>query len=644
MEPIVLSAVPQERFNKICYICEEQKRDTKATAGACMQCNRNGCKQYFHVTCAQAQGLLCEVTGSYENVKYCGYCSHHYKKLKNHSNVKTIPAFKPIQNDNSTPESSPEKNPPSITNEDSKSGNVPVIKEVKSPPVDQSVSSTSDALPPTLIPNCDVDIGGSNPGQVSRSYSEVSDISSALSPLETEEAKNSGSDHNQEPSSSMTAPDAPVLHTASDVASNPVPTAPTPEIDVGDSAMEFSKVEVQQNQSQSSQLPAEGRSTSTGPRKKSTEPSKKGNASKKNVRNAISSTVTNRFSAGKESKKSSGKRRRDSAISNSKVENTGTAAQSTNLPGHHDYCGSIFGGSPYFQSLSAPGHVSLSSFSAQDNSSLSNGAPVLLHPPKHFPSHLTGSPRQNQDHSQEFPLTMEHLLEQQWEQGAQFLMEQGQHFDIASLLSCLHRLKGENHDLEEQVRGLTSRRDHLIAVNARLSLPLSLYDGSTSTSKSSSVGSLEDISSPDDVQAPSLEPTVVPSVQIPQNTSLIVEDILSPAENESPSLSSDRLKFCGDGLGTASNYTFSEQVCRSQPLLYSVVNPPPPTLSAVPSSMKASVPPYLSSLSESSSCSLPSSHLGTHLSNNSDSSYHANPTVNSATFKDVFQDIRKGGT
>ena len=64
----------------------------------------------------------------------------------------------------------------------------------------------------------------------------------------------------------------------------------------------------------------------------------------------------------------------------------------------------------------------------------------------------------------------------------------------------------------------TNRRDHLQAVNARLSLPLSLYDppaststtSSTSTStsgssmshisKTSSVGSLEDISSPDDVQ------------------------------------------------------------------------------------------------------------------------------------------------
>ena len=31
---------------------------------------------------AQAQGLLCEEQGNFvDNVKYCGYCAYHYKKL-----------------------------------------------------------------------------------------------------------------------------------------------------------------------------------------------------------------------------------------------------------------------------------------------------------------------------------------------------------------------------------------------------------------------------------------------------------------------------------------------------------------------------------------------------------------------------------
>ena len=44
---------------------------------------------------------------------------------------------------------------------------------------------------------------------------------------------------------------------------------------------------------------------------------------------------------------------------------------------------------------------------------------------------------------------------------------------VASLLSCLHQLKQENVRLEEHVRNLNKRRDHLLAVNARLQVHLS---------------------------------------------------------------------------------------------------------------------------------------------------------------------------
>lgn len=90
------------------------------------------------------------------------------------------------------------------------------------------------------------------------------------------------------------------------------------------------------------------------------------------------------------------------------------------------------------------------------------------------------------------PQTLDQLLERQWEQGSQFLMEQAQHFDskyctkslppsnlmnfllisVASLLSCLHQLRAENMRLEEHVASLLQRRDHLLAVNARLAIPL----------------------------------------------------------------------------------------------------------------------------------------------------------------------------
>ncbi|XP_050309495.1 protein AF-10 isoform X2 [Anthonomus grandis grandis] len=109
MEPIQLHLIPPERFNKVCYICEEKGKPASATVGACMQCNKLGCKQQFHVTCAQSLGLLCEEAGNYlDNVKYCGYCQHHYSKLKKGGNVKTIPPYKPVA-DNPNSDSNSEK-------------------------------------------------------------------------------------------------------------------------------------------------------------------------------------------------------------------------------------------------------------------------------------------------------------------------------------------------------------------------------------------------------------------------------------------------------------------------------------------------------------------------------------------------------
>ncbi len=70
------------------------------------------------------------------------------------------------------------------------------------------------------------------------------------------------------------------------------------------------------------------------------------------------------------------------------------------------------------------------------------------------------------------PQTLEELLERQWEQGSQFLMEQAQHLDIAQLLSCLNQLKQDNKALEDHVASLCQRKEQLTAINARLSIPL----------------------------------------------------------------------------------------------------------------------------------------------------------------------------
>ena len=63
-------------------MCAQKGRENKSTTGATMQCNKPGCKQNFHATCAQRSGLLCEEAGNdQDSVKYCGYCDDHYQLL-----------------------------------------------------------------------------------------------------------------------------------------------------------------------------------------------------------------------------------------------------------------------------------------------------------------------------------------------------------------------------------------------------------------------------------------------------------------------------------------------------------------------------------------------------------------------------------
>ena len=68
-----------ERFLKTCAICEDHGKESRASVGACMQCSKSNCKTYFHVTCAQSEGLLCEEQNARDVVTYCGYCPQHYR-------------------------------------------------------------------------------------------------------------------------------------------------------------------------------------------------------------------------------------------------------------------------------------------------------------------------------------------------------------------------------------------------------------------------------------------------------------------------------------------------------------------------------------------------------------------------------------
>ena len=81
MQPIILSKIPSTRFGQECSICVQNGRSKMiATSGACCECTVKNCSQVFHVTCAQANGLLCEDVRK-NNCQYPIYCEQHRPKL-----------------------------------------------------------------------------------------------------------------------------------------------------------------------------------------------------------------------------------------------------------------------------------------------------------------------------------------------------------------------------------------------------------------------------------------------------------------------------------------------------------------------------------------------------------------------------------
>ncbi|KOX73395.1 Protein AF-10 [Melipona quadrifasciata] len=683
MEPIILQLIPSERFSKSCYICEEQGRGSRANVGACMQCNKTGCRQQFHVTCAQALGLLCEEAGNYlDNVKYCGYCQHHYSKLKKGGNVKTIPPYKPIPADNGSSDSSPEKeaetpikssssgkrkssSSKSATNSKNKSNTSPSLEingvaddkssSGRNTPKDNTTNSskfttsnfvetivtqsesvfghdgtTSTTAVTTIKSGSNSSSGHKNSGQTKSNSSSSNKTSSHSKKRKTGARtptvignENSNQSVSSEASGSVVIAVSSVVQQA--VSSNNVQTTITEATSLS-TTTEPEKSKKVESPMQSSSTPVTTEVTTTPVIMAVTQsqssivtqsPTTTSNSIVVSVpltATSLSSTVqsvvtsaptlyqqlqqsiittaattesrtsvmsnSERFiaeeapikrsrsnhqtpppavtvapvssiiqgptlcsghfsnigsgsantmgptvkesppsSPGSESMSSSGpgrrKRKGTSAASTTPTPSASTTPTLTNPKEEKDVKFNI----RFQNGVSAPHmlgnqlnptstmaqkmsdtlsqELEAHSIFTEASNSTTNLVGPQLHsrirsnqsgaPPTSFSSvfNTTSNTNTNTNSSSgasttntgalgggAIPQTLDQLLERQWEQGSQFLMEQAQHFDIASLLSCLHQLRAENLRLEEHVNSLLQRRDHLLAVNARLAIPL----------------------------------------------------------------------------------------------------------------------------------------------------------------------------
>ncbi|CAB4057654.1 MLLT6_10 [Lepeophtheirus salmonis] len=523
MEPIVLGLVPPDRYIQSCYLCVKGGRQNRASCGACMQCNRPGCKQSFHVTCAQSQGLLCEEAGNYlDNVKYCGYCEYHYSKI-NKKVIKTIPAYKPVSSSISSlsPCSSPDKmeikscatNTSTFNKKNKKSrchrsGSVPYTSNISTITLMNSITDNSRAS--TQLVTLD-----STPSSKS-SQVFISDLQPANEEIRmSTKEEDSGSEVNEVlsienstvfkiddvgPVSQSTKNDGKLISSEKlevrDV-SNKVINEPNSN-DSKISAKQGSEVHLNSvDILKTSPVPSSSTLFTSSPQ---TCDSSINNPTPSIISSSVVTQFLVKYQLMLNQKKSVIESTDEYAFSqenNAKDLSVRSLYNGVNKRGIVIHLIIKTARSP----ISSPELESASSLKKKRKrlsnciklpTSVSNTGNekastvwmmgTSINPTsnvaKEMNENLVGVsvPIKNEKGMSDIsskryhiqPQSLKDLLERQWEQGSHFIMEQASHFDIASLLSSLNQLKEENVELEHNVDKLIQRRDHLLAVRARL--------------------------------------------------------------------------------------------------------------------------------------------------------------------------------
>ncbi|PFX24569.1 protein AF-10-like [Stylophora pistillata] len=522
MEPIILASVPHDRFCKTCYICEERGRESKTAHGACMSCNKAGCRYAFHVTCAQSSGLLCEENDgqSGPTVKYVGYCQFHWNKRAKG----VLFNSKPAEKTNKILEKEKDIKEKDTKNKDIKdSVEKPKIdkdkekeKEKKAPKPRLSTGPTSAATATEQSPKVDSNASSTTsqpvtPKQRGRKPSTVKTPTespcNSKTAVETPKPLNSITGNipiqlavpGVVPLSTL-----PVQSGASSIAATAVKdTVPRPAAILGPEMLPKSV------SSQLQDIPQPSSSVLVPEIAKQMEivmPTE-ATAPKQTIKpTVVGNTQTKKRAApksGDEPKRKVGRpplKKKNNTPTVSRKNGTQVSSSNTVTSPLNTAFSSTFPQENHGASTSLP---SLPTFSNQNVlPSNTQGASVRQNGPR-TPSpnaymipqprnrgllengHLQRPPNNNVTQGPlQLPTSLEELLEYQWEQGAQFLMQQASQYDVASLMSSLHQLKADNSRLEERLSTLTNRKNQLLQVNARLATPMSCTNTSSTVTPS----------------------------------------------------------------------------------------------------------------------------------------------------------------
>ncbi|KAK6741597.1 hypothetical protein RB195_009454 [Necator americanus] len=446
MDPVILSDVPMERFEKLCYICANAGDSRAAQMGACMSCNKSGCKRGFHVTCAQQRGLLCEEGGGSKNVKYCGYCEHHLRKAAADPAIKVIPPCRIRAHPSSSQSSVPyEPTPPNSNN----SGHMLVDPIPRPEQVGSVIGLTQSTEDSHLINNFSPPLTTSSRSSVALDATPpLSSGGNAVLVVKQEHVLNGPptnnfnalvnaavvqaaelTNHNRLGMTSAYMPDANGHHDEK-LLVDPV------ALSSGALTSSVAKVvAVKRSRDAKTEIADKAKRPRTNHRTKS----------EKALRDLVGPIVSETVSDFHRERIAD---RTVPSAAVTAVDRRMVTTNATTPSTSHD----------------APPVQQAPIVNAQpSNPNVIGTSPLALRP--------QGSSSGGGPSNSTLPSSMEQLLERQWEQGSQFLISQAQ-FDVAQLLTCLHQLKSENIRLEEQLVQLNRRREHLLSLTSRLSVPL----------------------------------------------------------------------------------------------------------------------------------------------------------------------------